>query len=54
MAVRAVRALSEGLIIDLGIGRKLDVLAGYVEGSTRKCIAFHHEGDWALAVLNVS
>ena len=53
---RAILALSEGLGIDLPMGRKLDVQTEYVNGSTRKCMALHDEvkGHWSLVIVNVS
>lgn len=48
--IRAILVLAEGL----GIDWYLDVLAEYVNGSTRKYMALHDDGHWALVVLNVS
>lgn len=54
--MRAMLALSEGLGFDLAMGRKDDVLAEYIDGSTEECMALHDpaKGHWSLVVLNVS
>lgn len=52
----AIRALAEGLGIDLPMGRDVDVWEEYVNGSTTKRMALHDAdgGHWSLQVFMVS
>lgn len=49
----AVRALAEGLGIELLIGEEVDVDAEYIKGSTKR-MALHDPGHWSLQVFMVS
>jgi len=52
----AVRALAEGLGIDLPMGRDVDVWEEYINGSSTKRMALHdaNKGHWSLQVFMVS
>lgn len=51
---RAILALSEGLGIDLAMGRAANVLPDYMDGATMKFAAVHKDGHWTLVELDVS
>eukprot|EP00903_Cladosiphon_okamuranus_P016413 g15134.t1 len=50
---RAILALCEGFGVNLAVGPKVQVLKDYKNGSTRKCMALHHDGHWALVVIDI-
>eukprot|EP00752_Nemacystus_decipiens_P006271 g5655.t1 len=54
--MEAIRALAEGFGTDLPMGREVDVLTEYINGSTTKRMALHdpHAGHWSLQVFTTN